>query len=412
MAGRKEGDVSSGAANAPVTVSSASAKIRPALAGNTYEHLDEVSYTPVGNVLLAGCTGFLGIHVLNELLADEKRKIFCLIRKRKNEPLEKRLNSMFFYYFSDVLDSYYGKRVFLIESDITDENLSEKVRDYDFDAVINCAACVKHFAVDDSIERVNFHGVENLIKVALSKNAKLIQVSTTSVAGEGGVEFPESFRMTETMCDFGQIHENQYIDSKLKAELAILDAIEQKGLRAKIIRVGNLSSRWKDGEFQINAKTNGFMSRLKAYRILGAFPVEMLDSEVEFSPIDLVAKSILLLSGTPDSFTVFNNKNCHTVHMANVIEACNNFGMKVKIVRQTEFDEILADSLKDDDKTVQVSSLLSYRSNEGKSRHVILADGRFTVKVLYRLGFSWSITGLIYIQKFLKALETLGFFSE
>jgi len=412
MAGRKEGDVPSGAANAPVSVSSASAKIRPALAGNTYEHLDEVSYTPVGNVLLAGCTGFLGIHVLNELLADEKRKIFCLIRKRKNEPLEKRLNSMFFYYFSDVLDSYYGKRVFLIESDITDENLSEKVRDYDFDAVINCAACVKHFAVDDSIERVNFHGVENLIKVALSKNAKLIQVSTTSVAGEGGVEFPESFRMTETMCDFGQIHENQYIDSKLKAELAILDAIEQKGLRAKIIRVGNLSSRWKDGEFQINAKTNGFMSRLKAYRILGAFPVEMLDSEVEFSPIDLVAKSILLLSGTPDSFTVFNNKNCHTVHMANVIEACNNFGMKVKIVRQTEFDEILADSLKDDDKTVQVSSLLSYRSNEGKSRHVILADGRFTVKVLYRLGFSWSITGLIYIQKFLKALETLGFFSE
>ena len=319
---------------------------------------------------------------------------------------------MFFYYFSEVLDDYYGKRVFLIESDITDEKLLEKVQSYDFDTIINCAACVKHFAVDDSIERVNFHGVENLIRVALGKKAKLIHVSTTSVAGEGGVEFPETFRMTETMCDFGQIHENQYIDSKLKAELAILDAIEQQGLRAKIIRVGNLSSRWKDGEFQINAKTNGFMSRLKAYKILGAFPVEMLDSEVEFSPIDLVAKSLLLLGGTPDSFTVFNNKNCHVIHMANVIEACNKFGMKVKLVSQKEFDEILADSLKDDTKTVQVSSLLSYRNNEGNSRHAISADGRFTIKVLYRLGFSWSITGLIYIQKFLNALDTLDFFRE
>lgn len=388
------------------------AEIRPALRGNTVDQLDDISYTPLGNVLLAGCTGFLGIHVLKELLSEPKRKIYCLIRKGRYESLEKRLNVMFFYYFAEDLDSFMGKQLYLIEGDITEENLTEKLHGYDFTAVINCAACVKHFAADDSIEKVNFHGVENLIKVALDKGAKLIHVSTTSVAGEGGPEFDENFKMTETMCDFGQIHENQYIDSKLKAELAILDAIEQKGLRAKIIRVGNLSSRWKDGEFQINAKTNGFMSRLKAYKILGVFPVEQLDSEVEFSPIDYVAKSLILLGGTPDKFTVFNNKNCHTVHFANIIEACNNFGMQVDIVTQKEFNEILASTLNDEEKTVQVSSLLSYRNNEGKSRHAIGSDNRFTIKALYRLGFSWSITGLIYIQKFLKALETLNFFDE
>ena len=387
-------------------------KIRPALQGNTVEHLDEISYTPVGDVLLAGCTGFLGIHVLKELLADEKRKIYCLARKSGEETMEQRLNTMFFYYFAENLNARFGKQVFLIEGDITEDNLLEKVKDFDFTAIINCAACVKHFAVDDSIERVNFHGVEKLIAVALAKNAKLIHVSTTSVAGEGGPEFSADFKMTEAMCDFGQMHENQYVDSKLKAELAILDAIEQKGLRAKIIRVGNLSSRWKDGEFQINAQTNGFMSRLKAYKILGAFPVEMLDSEVEFSPIDYVAKSLLLLGGTPDTFTVFNNRNCHTVHFANIIEACNNFGMKVAIVRQKEFDDILAKTLANEDKTVQVSALLSYRNNEGKARQKIGCDARFTIKALYRLGFSWSLTGEMYIQKFLQALEMLDFFSE
>ena len=154
------------------------------------------------------------------------------------------------------------------------------------------------------------------------------------------------------------------------------------------------------------------MSRLKAYKILGAFPVEMLDSEVEFSPIDYVAKSLVLLSGTPDSFTVFNNKNCHTVHFANIIEACNNFGMKVKIVRQKEFDDILSAALQNEEKTVQVSTLLSYRSNDGKSFQKIECDNRFTIKALYRLGFSWSLTGEVYIQKFLQALEMLDFFSE
>ena len=86
--------------------------------------------------------------------------------------------------------------------------------------------------------------------------------------------------------------------------------------------------------------------------------------------------------------------------------------MKVDIVRQKEFDEILSSSLSNEDKTVQVSALLSYRNNEGKSRHTIRNDNRFTIKALYRLGFSWSIIGHVYIQKFLQALEMLGFFDD
>lgn len=388
-----------------------STKIRPSLACNTFDQLDDISYTPLGDVLLTGCTGFLGIHVLRELLKEPNRKIYCLIRQSRKKTLEHRLNIMYFYYFAETLDSLFGKQIYLVEGDITEENLTEKVKCYNFSEIINCAACVKHFVVDDSIEKVNFHGVENLIKVALAIGSKLIHVSTTSVAGEGGPEFGDDFKMTETMCDFGQIHENQYVDSKLKAELAILDSIEQKGLRAKIIRVGNLSSRWKDGEFQINAKTNGFMSRLKAYKILGAFPVELLDSEVEFSPIDYVAKSLILLGGTPDKFTVFNNRNCHTVHFANIIDACNSFGMKVNIVKQKEFDQILSSALSNESKMVQVSSLLSYCNNDGSLRHSIRNDNHFTIKALYRLGFTWSIPDSTYIEKFLRALEMLNFFA-
>ena len=34
------------------------AEIRPALRGNTVDQLDDISYTPLGDVLLAGCTSF------------------------------------------------------------------------------------------------------------------------------------------------------------------------------------------------------------------------------------------------------------------------------------------------------------------------------------------------------------------
>ena len=38
----------------------------------------------LGNVLLTGATGFLGAHVLNELMQKENGKIYCLIRRRKS----------------------------------------------------------------------------------------------------------------------------------------------------------------------------------------------------------------------------------------------------------------------------------------------------------------------------------------
>lgn len=71
--------------------------------------------------------------------------------------------------------------------------------------------------------------------------------------------------MKENQLYFGQDLSNKYAHSKFKAEEMILDAIEQDGLDATIVRLGNLMSRQKDGEFQINSSTNAFMRNLKAY---------------------------------------------------------------------------------------------------------------------------------------------------
>ena len=40
---------------------------------------------------------------------------------------------------------------------------------------------------------------------------------------------------------------NQYVHSKFIAERVVLQAIAENGLSAKVIRVGNLAARAKDG---------------------------------------------------------------------------------------------------------------------------------------------------------------------
>ncbi len=205
---------------------------------------------------------------------------------------------------------------------------------------------------------------------------------------------------------------NKYVHSKFKAEEAILTAVEQDGLDAKIIRLGNLMSRQKDGEFQINSDTNAFMRNLQAYAALGKFPVSSLDKSVDFSPIDETAKTVLLLSRTPSKFTVFHSRNSHTVQMGDVIDAMDQAGIHIEKVNDLEFAAAVKEAMQDEKKSIIVSSLLSYASSDNLTHELIQPDSSYTVKALYRLGYRWPITDFVYLIMAINALKSLGFFEN
>lgn len=394
----------------PKTPETAHEALYDVLKYNQVDALDDIKGTDIGKVLVTGATGFLGIHIVMELVRSGCEKVFCLVRKGKRKSVDVRLKTMFMYYFDDTMEEEIGKRIVPIDGDITDEALAEKLEHYDFDTVINCAASVKHFAADDLLERVNVGGVKNLIQLCMASGKKLIQVSTVSVAGESvDNHIPENVKLTENHLDIGQALDNKYAQTKFMAEKAVLEAVS-KGLRGKIIRVGNLMSRERDGEFQINYSTNGFMNRLRAYSIIQKFPVNEMDQAVEFSPIDSTAKAVICLAGTPDQFTVFHAYNCHHVHMANVLEVMNTYGIHIDVVKDEEFRSQFNALLADESRNTEISSLIAYMNSGKENRRYVGRDNTFTVKALYRLGFSWPLTGESYIKRAVDALSTLGFF--
>ena len=97
------------------------------------------------------------------------------------------------------------------------------------------------------------------------------------------------FEPTEKTLYFGQDLTNKYVRSKFLAERAVLEAVAEKGLRAKILRYGNLAARYSDGEFQANFNTNSAMGNLRAYAALGCASYEHLGDTMEFSSIDAAA---------------------------------------------------------------------------------------------------------------------------
>ncbi|MCI8483897.1 MAG: amino acid adenylation domain-containing protein [Lachnospiraceae bacterium] len=378
---------------------------------NTVEHVEEAGKTSLGDILLTGATGFLGAHILKTVIENSDSKVYCLLRKGNAQSLEKRLKGMLVYYFSDTYEELFGSRIFLIEGDITDGEKVDSLETYDFSQIINCAACVKHFSADDTLEQVNYQGVLNLIRLCKKTGRELIQISTVSIAGENpGEKFPLEKKLHENELFFGQSLTNKYIDTKFRAEKAVLEAAAE-GMKGKVIRVGNLMSRVSDGEFQINSVTNGFMRTLRGYVALGKFPVSLLDLPAEFSPIDSTAEAIVKLAGAEGGFTVFHAYSSYLIQMADVIEQMNASGIPVQIVSDQEFQEALQKALEDESKNELISGLIAYLSSDKDNSSVYIdGDNSFTTKVLYRLGFKWPMPDGAYLRNALKALETLGFF--
>ena len=225
----------------------------------------------LGNVLLTGSAGFLGVHILYELLHKYNGKVYCMIRDKNNNPAENRMNSIYYYYFEESLKERYPDRVTVIRGDVTNRESFDKFTDKDINTVINCAANVKHFSKGTDIEDVNLYGTLNVLDFCKKANARLVHVSTMSVGGMFVGEQGSVDKLKENQLYFGQHEGSKYTLSKFLAEREILEEVS-KGFNAKIMRVGTLAARNSDCEYQINFTTNTFMGRLKSTFLICKYP--------------------------------------------------------------------------------------------------------------------------------------------
>ncbi|MBO7609627.1 MAG: amino acid adenylation domain-containing protein [Muribaculaceae bacterium] len=376
---------------------------------NTLDTFKKGQPQTLGKVLLTGATGFLGIHILNELISSDAESIYCLVRGKTIEKAESRLKTLLFYYFDNSFEQeFVSGRLKVVLGDVTQDFDPE----LEVNTIFNCAAIVKHFAESTEIEDVNIGGAQRCVDYCLKTGARLIHISTASTRGlsVNGVPAPHDV-FTEQRLYMGQFLGNKYIYSKYMAERLILDAVARQGLNAKIMRVGNLAARSTDGEFQMNFNTNSFMGRIRIYNMLGCCPYAMRNKRVEFSPINEVSHAIVLLSCTPKECTVFHPYNNHTQLLGDVLEGLESVTGGIRFVEQEEFAQAMEEAGADPQKAAQLSGLLAYQDMaHGQKAADVERDNDYTTQVLYRLGYVWNPTSWDYVQRMLTAIGTLGFF--
>ncbi len=370
----------------------------------------------LGHVLLTGATGYLGIHVLRELIESDATTITCMVRGKDQPSAEHRLKNLLFYYFEKSFKELFGTRLLVVNGDVTQDftTLNAQLPTLNsIDTVFNCAANVKHYSKGTDIEDVNIGGAQRCVEFCLKTGARLVHISTTSV-GEiwiihnDGEQVP---MLDERKLWFGQFLDNRYINSKFLAERLVLDAVAHHGLSAKVMRVGNLAPRSYDGEFQANFNSNSYMGRLKVFHVLGCCPYDTYDELTEMSPIDQTAKAVVLLASTPKECTVFQPFNNHTELLGDLLQLMTKVGREIRFVENAEFEKSIDEAGQDPEKAKLLSAILAYQDvSHGQKAAIIERDNRYTCNVLHRLGFHWSDTSWDYVERMLTAISGFGFF--
>ena len=370
----------------------------------------------MGDVLVTGATGFLGIHVVSEFIENESGKVYCLVRGKDNENATDRFRKLLNYYFDGKYVDLIGSRIIVLCGDVEKENLGLDVIP-EVSMVINTAASVKHYGSYKYFHDINVGGAINSMNVAKAVDARFIQVSTLSVSGNSMVDIFDAIRseeyktFSENDLYIEQQLDNVYIRSKFEAEYAILKEM-LNGLKANIIRVGNLTNRASDFKFQPNYQSNAFLSRVKAVLVMGMFPDYLIDLYAEFSPIDDTAKAVIKIAQHfNDRKTVFHVNSQKVVYFDKFIEYTGKLGINLDVLTGKEFADRLAELEHNETTRYIYEALINDMDENGNLVYDsnIHIENEHTLKYLDKIGFDWSEIGLDYLKGYFDYFRKLGY---
>ena len=374
----------------------------------------------LGNVFLTGANGFVGIHILHELLNTTNQVIYCLVRgKDENHSLD-RLNKAYKFYFDTEITPYVNSRIFIVSGNITSSYFGidiDKFKQYinKFSTIIHTAAIVKHYGSFEDFEKININGTRNIAEFAYSYQKRLIHISSISVSGNYLVkQYNKDVDFSENSLYIGQHYtDNVYVNSKFEAEKIVLSYME-KGLNAQIHRIGILSSRYSDGVFQEKINENAFFNRIKSMVQIGAVTNKMLKQLIEFTPVDYCAKAIVLLAKS----SICENKiyhlyNPNLISIKDLVCCFQNHDINVDILSEKQFDERLHNlSEESNSKLNSVINDITYNES-----NLLTLNYDYTVKLhcdytqsyLALFNFYWPEIDNIYIDKLLKYMRKTNF---
>jgi thioester reductase-like protein len=271
-------------------------------------------------ILLTGATGFLGAFLLDELLRQTTARIVCLARAGSDAEAGERIRRNLGQYDIDPGDRH--GRIVPLAGDLARPRFGLSPERFaqlgdDVDTVYHNGALVHFLHPYATLKAANVQGTQEVLRLATYSRLKPVQlVSTLSVlAGlnQGHLAL-ESDRN-----EHPEALDNGYAQSKWVAEQLAWAAIE-RGVPVSIFRPGRIVWHSRTGAL---GSDDLFSRAIRACVRLGAVPA--LDTFLEMTPVDYVARAVVRLGRTPGAwgraYHLFNRDYVRLRHLLDWVRA-------------------------------------------------------------------------------------------
>jgi len=284
----------------------AEAELDPALTWSGAPYVFEKPKT----ILLTGGTGFVGAHLLAELIEQTDARILCLVRAPDIEKGKERLARSLEYF--NLQKPGQLERIDAVLGDLTEPSLGLAPALFaklagSVDAIIHNGAAVNFIYPYEALKSANVDATKEVIRLAFSERLKPVHfISTVAVLPMGA-----HHRFNEEGSLDHRLQLNMaYDETKWVAEKMLTHA-GARGLPYAVYRPGEVSGHSATGmcvpQHFIYAVMAGSMQ-------LGSMPYSA--SLIDITPVDYVAKAIVHLSGRADAlgrtFHLTNPEPKHT----------------------------------------------------------------------------------------------------
>jgi amino acid adenylation domain-containing protein/thioester reductase-like protein len=378
-----------------------------------FQDTDLTHTIPYQKILLLGATGYLGIHLLYELLHRQEADIYVIVRAGTDEAALRRLAEKYTFYFSEPLEKVstclrvYKGDISLPGFGMTAEAF--QILSREIDCIINAAANVNHYGQYHEFEAANIRPLLSLLDICANGSVKALHhISTTSVAGKKPKGSPDHL-FTEADVYKGQMAGNFYTKSKLEAEL-LLDKARTSGMNINIYRVGHLGFHSRTGRFQENMDNNALYTQIKGFVALGVLPAHM--GSLELSNIDQVAGAILQLFDKEQLLNRnYHISNPHVLTPEEFAACLNSYGFETELVNTLTYIERMLEAYETKKDLINRLFLQAELfSEEMEDEGVFQLCYEQTNMLLGRLGFEWGEINEQKVHLMLGYAAGTGFF--